>query len=283
MASMTENYPITNISFLYKYGMTIQNSTSINGTLNPETKLSVLAGVCRDSEDIIDIRFGDNNPSINGSITSAPVRIDNTINGAGGLDEGTILPNTMYAIYIIADSSGRLPISAIATGALNIFLVPPSPLMPSGYDAKRLIGFWGTDSNTLWQKGYYSGLTNDLIFTYDNPQLTSVISGSSNVYDYVNLFDFVPNIENIPVSISTIFSPGAAGNTLTLASGRSTNPDGQVIITGQVSGVDVTNVNTILTQHVLVSPYPFVSPVIQYKVSGVDTVSISVAGFSISI
>ena len=283
MASMTENYPITNISFLYKYGMTIQNSTSINGTLNPETKLSVLAGVCRDSEDIIDIRFGDNNPSINGSITSAPVRIDNTINGAGGLDEGTILPNTMYAIYIIADSSGRLPISAIATGALNIFLVPPSPLMPSGYDAKRLIGFWGTDSNTLWQKGYYSGLTNDLIFTYDNPQLTSVISGSSNVYDYVNLFDFVPNIENIPVSISTIFSPGAAGNTLTLASGRSTNPDGQLIITGQVSGVDVTNVNTILTQHVLVSPYPFVSPVIQYKVSGVDTVSISVAGFSISI
>jgi len=278
-----ENYPIINVPFLYKYGMTIQNSTAINGTLHPETKLSVLAGICRDSEDIIDIRFGDNNPSINGSITSAPVRIDNTINGAGGLDQGTVIPDSMYAIYIIADSSGYLPISAVATVALNIFRVPPGPLMPKGYDAKRLIGFWGTDSSTLWQRGYYYGLSNDLVFTYDNPQITSVTAGSSNTYDYVNLFDLVPNIENIPVSISTIFSPGSAGDTLTLASGKSTNPDGQVIITGQVAGIDTSTISTIITQHVLVSPIPVVSPVIQYKVSGADTVAISVAGFSVSV
>ncbi len=283
MPNITESYPIINIPFLYKYGMTIQNSTSIDGTLHPETKLSILAGVCRDSEDIIDIRFGDNNPSITGAITSAPVRIDNTVNGAGGLDEGDVDANTMYAIYIIADSSGRLPISAIATFALNIFRAPSGPLMPAGYDAKRLIGFWGTDNDTLWQRGYYYGLGNDLIFTYDNPQITDVTAGSSNTYDYVNLFDFVPNIENIPVSISTIFSPGAAGDTLTLASGRSTNTNGQVVITGQVTGVDVTTVSTVITQHVLVSPIPVPSPVIQYKVSGVDTVAINVAGFSVSV
>ncbi len=283
MASLSENYPIINIPFRYKYGLTIQNSTSINGTLHPETKLSVLMGNCRDDADITDINFGDTNPNINGKITSAPVRIDNTINGAGGLDEGIVEANTMYAIYIISDSRGYLPISAVATFALNIFAVPPGPLMPTGYDAKRLIGFWGTDSSTLWQRGYYYGLSNDLVFTYDNPQITSVTAGSSNTYDYVNLFDLVPNIENIPVSISTIFSPGVAGDTLTLATGRSTNPDGQAIITGQVSGIDVTTVSTIITQHVLVSPIPFPSPVIQYKVSGADTVAISVAGFSVTV
>lgn len=283
MVNTVENYPIINVPFLYKYGMTIQNSTSINGTLHPETKLSVLMGNCRDDADITDIRFGDNNPSINGAITSAPVRIDNTTNGAGGLDEGQVAANTMYAIYIIADSRGYLPISAIATGALNIFAVPPGPLMPSGYDSKRLIGFWGTDSGTLWQKGYYYGLGNDLIFTYDNPQVTSVTSGSSNVYDYVNLFNFVPNIENIPVSIYTIFSPGAAGDTLTLASGKSSNLTGQAVITGQVIGNNVTTTSSLITQHVTVSPFPFPSPVIQYKVSGSDTVAIYVAGFSVSL
>lgn len=283
MGSSVENYPIINLPYLYKSGLTIQNSTTINGTLHPETKLSVLSGNCRDSNDIMDITFGDNNPNINGAITSAPVRIDNTINGAGGLDQGTILANTMYAIYIIADSRGYLPISAIATGALNIFLVPPGPLMPAGYDSSRLIGFWGTDSNTFWQKGYYSGLGNELSFTYDIPQETSVIAGSSNSYAYVNLFDFVPNIENIPVTINTVFTPGAAGDTLTLASGRSTNPTGQSIITGQVAGVNVTTSSSVITQHVVVSPFPFPSPVIQYKVSGTDTVAVYVTGFSVSI
>ena len=283
MTDSVENYPIINIPYLYKYGLTVQNSTSINGTLNPQTKLSVLAGNCRDSNDIIDFNFGDFNPNINGAITSAPVRIDNTINGAGGLDQGHILANTMYAIYIIADSRGYMPISAVATGALNIFAVPPGPLMPAGYDANRLIGFWGTDNNKLWLNGYYYGLGNDLVFTYDTPQLTSVIGGSSNTFAYVNLFNFIPDIENIPVSISTVFSSGAAGDTLTLASGRSTSSVGQVVITGQVAGVNVTSVNTLITQHVTVSPLPFPSPVIQYKVSGTDTVSIYVNGYSVCV
>lgn len=287
MADTIENYPIINIPFLYKYGFIIQNSTTVDGTTNIQTKLSILSGTCRDQEDIVDIRFGDFNPNMNNNVTSAPVRIDNTKNGAGGLDEGAVTANTIYAIYIIADSRGYLPVSGIATFALNIFRAAGSslggPTMPAGYDAKRLIGFWGTDNSTFWQKGYYYGLSNDLFFTYDNPQITSITAGTSNVYDYVNLFDLVPDIENIPVSISTVFTPGAAGDTLTLASGKSTNPTGQVVITGQVAGINVTSVSTVITQHVLVSPIPVVSPVIQYKVSGTDTVAISVGGFGVSV
>ena len=281
MTNTVENFPVINIPFLYKYGMYIQNSTSINGTLHPETKLSVLAGNCRDSNDIIDINFGDNNPGINGAITSAPVRIDNTINGAGGLDEGSVLPNTMYAIYIIADSRGYNPISAVATLGLNIFAVPSGPTMPAGYDSSRLIGFWGTDNTTLWLKGYYQFLanSNDLIFTYDSPQITSITSGSSNTFANVNLFNLVHDIANTPVSIYTVFTPGAAGDTLTLSAGLSTTSTGQVVITGQVAGVPVTSINTVLAQHVVIGGLP--SPVIQYKVSGTDTVAIYVAGFCV--
>jgi hypothetical protein len=283
MSNIIENYPIVDIPFLYKYGLTIQNSTSINGTLNPETKLSILSGVCRDDEDITDIRFGDTNPNISGFITSAPVRIDNTINGPGGLDQGNILASTMYAIYIISDSRGYLPISAVATLALNIFSVPPGPLMPAGYDCKRLIGFWATDINTFWLTGYYYGLGNDLVFTYDVPQETTVTAGSSNTYANVNLFNFVPEIYNSPASIYTVFTPGAAGDTLTMATGGSTAPGGQIVITGQVSGVKVTTTSSVIVQRAFFPPFPLPLPSIQYKVSGTDTVAIYVAGFSISV
>lgn len=278
----SQNYPILNLPFLYKYGLTIQNSTSINGTLNPEKKLSILAGMCRDSNDNIDIRLGDSNPNQEGVTTSAPVRIDNTKAGVGGLDEGDVLADTMYAIYIIADSRGYLPVSAIATLGLNIYRVG-GPLMPAGYDSSRFIGFWATDSNTDWLTGYYFGLGNDLLFTYDEPQATSVVAGTSNSYTYVDLLAFVPDIHNIPVSILTVFSPGAASDTLTLASGRSTEPGGQVVITGQVSGVNVTSVNSVIAQHVIINPAPLPLPVIQYKVSGSDSVAIYVAGFSVSV
>lgn len=274
--SSSQNHSIVDMPFLYKLGLFVQNST-----LSPQTKLSILMGICRDQFDVVDIRFGDNNPNIVGKITSAPVRIDNTIIGAGGLDQEVVFPSTMYAIYIIADSRGYLPISAVATLALNIFSSPVTgPLMPAGYDSKRLIGFWGTDSSTHWLTGSYYGLGNDLVFTYDVPQLTAVSAGSSNTYAYVDLFNFVPDIEPLPVSIATVFSPGAAGDTLTLASGRSTAPGGQVIITGQVAGVNVTTLSTVVAQHVDLG---FPKPVIQYKVSAVDTVAIYVSGYSVSL
>lgn len=275
MQNTVENYPIENIPFLYKYGLKIQNST-----ISPETKLSILAGTCRDSLDIIDIRLGELNPNLIGNTTSAPVRIDSTLHGAGGLAEGEIAANTMYAIYIIADSRNYLPISAIATEGTNIYLIN-GPLMPAGYDSHRLIGFWATDSNKYWMIGYYFGLGNEISFTYDTPQETAVSAGSSSTYAYVNLFNLVPDIHNIPVLIFTIFSPGAARDTLTMASGRSNALNGQVVITGQVEDVDITTISSMLVQLVHITDFP--SPAIQYKVSGADSVAIYVAGFSVSL
>jgi len=275
--TFSQNYPVINIPSLYKYGLTIQNST-----ISPQTKLSILRGSCRDSEDIIDITLGDFNANANGITTSAPVRIDNTVNGAGGIDQGTVKANTMYAIFIIADSRGYMPISAIAINAFNIYLVG-QVVMPSGYDSRRLIGFWGTDSDTFWQTGSYFGMANDLVFTYDAPQATSVTSGTSNVYASVDLSNFVPNIYNNPVSISTVFSSATAGNTLILASGKSTNPNGQVVITNQSSNINITSISSVLNQFVRVSYPPFAIPTIQYKVSGTSTVAIYVSGFSVSV
>ena len=275
MSNSVENYPIINIPFLYKSGLQI-----VNSSVSPNTKLSILSGSCRDSQDIIDIRLGDLNPNVEGNITSAPVRIDNTLNGAGGLDEGLVSPNTMYAIYIIADSRNYLPISALATLDFNIYRVG-GPLMPAGYDSRRLIGFWATDSSSYWFTGYYSGLGIDITFTYDTPQITPISAGSSNVYANVNLFTLAPLLDVTPISIYTIFDPGSAGDTLTLAAGKSTSSAGQVVITGQVSHNNVTTISSVLARTVIITD-EYV-PAIQYKVSGTDTVAIYVAGFTVSL
>lgn len=276
MISTVQNYPVIDVPFLYKYGLKIQNST-----VSPETKLSILSGFCRDYKNNIDIDLGDNNPNAEGSITSAPVRVDNTINGPGGLSPGeSVTPNTMYAIYIVADSRSYLPISALATNSFNVFLVP-GPGMPAGYDSWRFIGFWPTDSSSHWQTGYYFGLGSDLTFVYDTPQATPITSGSSSTYANVDLSGLVPLYEDIPVSLYTVFTPGVAGDTLSLRAGDSSSTFGQAIITGQVSGINVTSISSVLAQRVAISP-PIPSPTVQYKVSGADTVAIYVAGFSVS-
>lgn len=270
-----QNYPVIDIPFLYKYGLRLQNST-----ISPQTKLSLLAGVCRDANDIVDIRFGDLNPGLEGNITSAPLRIDNTINGPGGLAYGELVTaNTMYAIYIIADSRNYFPISAMATNGINVYLTP-GPFMPTGYDSWRFIGYWSTDSSSHWATGYYYGLGSDLTFIYDTPQATPISAGTSNTYSYVNLLGLVPLVANSLVSIYSVFNPGAAGDTLTFASGNSTSSMGQVIITGQVNNINVTTTSLVLAQNVTINSTP--SPAIQYKVSGTDTTAVYVAGFSVS-
>jgi hypothetical protein len=273
---MVENYPIINAPFLYKYGLRLQNST-----VSPATKLSLLAGFCRDVNNVIDIDLGDNNPNALGSITSAPIRIDNTVSGPGGIAQGELVtPNTMYAIYIIADSRDYLPLSALATNSINVYEVP-GPSMPFGYDSYRFIGFWPTDSSSYWQTGYYFGLGSDLTFFYDTPQITAITAGTSNTYANVNLNNLVPLYSNIPVYLYTVFNPGAAGDTLSLRAGLSLSSFGQSVITGQVASVNTTSISTVLAQNVSISP-PFPSPVVQYKVSGADTVAIYVSGFSVS-
>lgn len=277
MVMTVANYPIIDVPFLYKYGMRIQNSTE-----SPATNLSILAGFCRDYNNVLDIDLGDRNPNAEGNITSAPIRINNTINGPGGLAPGeTVSPNTMYAIYIVADSRNYLPISALATNNINVYAVP-GPLMPGGYDSWRFIGFWATDNISHWQTGYYFGLGSDLTFIYDTPIATGITNGSANTFTDVDLTGMVPLYANMPVFLYTVFTPGLSANTLTLRAGNSNSSFGQAIITGQVSGINVTSINTLLAQNVIIGPATFPSPAIQYKVSGTDTVAIYVAGFSVS-
>ena len=82
----------------------------------------ITVGDCRSSDNDLDI------------VLAAPVVVDITGAGAGGLDVGAEAANAWYFLYVVADSTGANP----TTGMLSASAVAPT--LPAGYDKFRRVG-----------------------------------------------------------------------------------------------------------------------------------------------
>jgi hypothetical protein len=250
-------FPYSSFIPFYFNGLGISNDAT-----TPNSILHVAAGSCLDSTGTFQLT----------------VPVDTTLstatNGLNGLDTGTIAASSVYAVYVVAD-----PITQQQTGIMCSLSIG-SPLIPFGYSAFALVGFFTTDSSAHILKGYWSD--NDAarrIFTYDAPQASPVTAGASTSYANVNLITLVPNVNNVLVSVFTNFAANAAGDQLFMQGGNSTG--NQVIITAPVVAgtAHTTTISGVLAQTVVISTVA--SPVINYKVtSGSDSVAISVAGYT---
>ncbi len=253
------NYiPIVNDPFLYMTGLQLSNDAT-----TPNSLLDIAAGQCRDSTDAFDM------------LLPSAITINTAVNGAGGLDTGTIAANKMYAVVLIAD-----PVSGNATNAM-FTLAPTAPVMPFGYSAFRLIGYVAIDASSHILKGYWTaGNSGNRYFFYDAPQATAITAGHATSYTNVDLTKFVPLVNNLPVWIATSYTPATAGNTLKMQPGNATGD--AIIITGQVNSAVVTSNNLLLAQTVAISSVN--SPVINYKEANAsDAVAINVAGYQLAL
>ena len=141
--------------YLYKYGLVISNDAT-----TPNTKLDISAGQCRDSANMIDMGIGSSYVvPYQGLAVSTPLVLNAGVNGANGLDTGSLAASSMYAVYIIGDSRGYNATASILSLASN-----SSPLLPSGYDSYRVIGYWATDASSHFLLGYYTGNQGLMIF-----------------------------------------------------------------------------------------------------------------------
>src|SRR5580692_3582295 len=98
---MTQLDPIINQPFLYVNGLLVSNDAT-----TPNTVLDIAAGQCRDSNNVIDMILGDFLNEGYGTDNSS-TSLNAAVNGLNGLDTGSLAASTMYAVYIIADSSGK--------------------------------------------------------------------------------------------------------------------------------------------------------------------------------
>lgn len=242
-------YPYT-----YANGLQISNDATA-----PTTVLSIGSGVTIDSTDTFQM------------INNGTIRINSAANGLNGLDTGTFAAAKVYAVYLVSDPVTLQPIGAMISLSLT------TPLMPFGYSAFRLIGYATTAAGSaVFLAGYWTtGNSGMRLFMYDAPLVTAVTAGASTSYANVNLIAAVPNMNNVPVLVATVFTPTAAGSALNLQPGNGASGGTSAIILGQVAAVVVDTVSLVLAQTVAISTVP--SPVVNYKVVG--TVAVNVQGY----
>lgn len=202
---MTQLDPIVNQPFLYINGMLLSNDAT-----TPNTKLDVAAGVCRDSNNIVDINLGNYLSQGNAALTANSATVINfATTGANALDTGTIAASTFYYIFAIADSSNKNQPVALAS------LSATAPTLPFGYDSIRLIGACKTDGSSHILAFYASGSGGGKYFQWDAPiAVTVTSSGTSATYSAMDLSTGVPASNYGRVSIKYKWTPNAAADAL---------------------------------------------------------------------
>ncbi len=197
--SLQPNVPILNAGNLYIQGL--------NLVYNSATLLTLNSGQARDSSDIADISL------------SAPVNINIAVNGANGLDVGTIAASSLYYVYVVGSSN-----HAVANAGL-LSLSASAPVLPYNCDMWRRVGAVSIDSGSHIRPFSQVGNAQERTMWYDpgtGPSTKGVVipsSGTAGSATYVNLgvlTSLVPQLE-LECIIDCAFTPNSANNGLFLA------------------------------------------------------------------
>ena len=248
---MTISIPVVNAAYLSVNGLEIAVASTTTAT--------VAAGRARNSTNENDI------------ILSAAVTLNAAVNGINGLDSGSLANATLYALFVVGDSSLNNDTGVLLSTSAT------APSLPFGYDMFRLIGYLRTDGSANFLSGYWSGSSNERIFMYDAPIATAITAGSSTTDAAVTLTTFVPAVSGLPVYMYYDMTPAAASRVLTLKPFGATGAPFKA--TSQVTAVHVTGVALVQAQ--LDSGAPKLEYV--WSAGGGDAVALNVAGYQYTI
>lgn len=269
-----QNDPIYSLPHLYIDGLNI----SIAST----TVLALAPGQARDSNDNIDMPVGF--PNLQGN--SVPpvlfqgyqpgLLINAAVNGANGLDTGSLAASTQYAVYLIGDSRGYLPVAGILTLTSNVL-----PKLPLGYDSYRLLGFQATGGSSTFVYATSKPQNMKYALQYINQPPLSVLSGgNATTFTAIDLTTnaAVPTttLKNIIVTLLVTFTPLAANDIVQFRPTGSSATAGLPTITGIAAGVAQTQYI-----QVIAGTGGSTVPEIDYLVSvSGDAVSVSVVSWT---
>lgn len=144
--------------------------------------------------------------TVTGAGTTLTVNFATT--GAGGLDTGTVATNQRYYIFLVADSTGVNPLSAVAS------LVSGGITMPTGYNRQRCIGSWKTKmASSALVKFIQSGYDNErTYYCVDSPTEYNIISGGNATTSTPVSLGKLISIFAQDLILQTLYTPTIAGN-----------------------------------------------------------------------
>lgn len=268
-----QNDAIYSLPHLYISGLSISPAST--------TLLSVAPGAARDSNNILDMVVGlqnyqgVDNPALQFQNYQAGLLINSAVNGVNGLDTGTIAASTQYAVYLIGDS--RLYNN---TAAMISLTSNAAPLMPSGYDSMRLIGFIETDGSSHFVYATHKPQNiAGLLQYYNSPAISVLSGGNATTFTAIDLTtnSAIPTttLPNVIVGLFVTFTPAAAGDYVQFRPTGSSATGNLPTIVGIAAGVAQTQ------YLVMIAGVGSSKPEIDYLVSsGSDAVSVSVASWA---
>jgi hypothetical protein len=271
-----QNETIYALPHLYISGLQLSAATPTAATV-----VAVAPGSARDSTNSIDMvvglqnYFGIDNPAQLFNGYQPGLFVNSAINGVNGLDTGTIAASTQYAFYLIGDSRNYNNTAAIMSLTSNA-----APLLPSGYDSYRLIGFWETDGSSHFVYATNKPQNIAGLLTYFNSPGVSVLSGgNATSFTAIDLTtnSAIPTttLPNVIVTLLVTFTPAAVGDTVQFRPTGSTATGNLPTITGLTAGIAQ-------SQYInMIAGVGSSKPEIDYNVSsGSDAVSVSVVEWS---
>ncbi len=201
-----QNDPIYGLSHLYISGMNLSAAST--------TVIAIAPGQCRDMNDIIDMPISFPNlqgqvvPAIQVQNYQAPLYLNSAVNGANGLDAGTLAASTNYAIWCIGDSRGYNPVAGLISLTSNA-----APLLPKGYDSLRLLGFVTTDSSAHFLNANILNAANLKAF-YLQPEVSVLSAGNATSFTAIDLSSAIPTTtdKNVIAFLDVLFTPAAIGD-----------------------------------------------------------------------
>lgn len=186
------------------------NGYQISSDLVSQNIIHIAPGSIRDSTDTFQM------------VNTDPITVYSNGIGINGLDTGTLAANTPYYLYLIGDAFSGLPFGAIFSANAT------QPLLPSGYNIFKIIGYLSTDNSANFRQAFWSGDNSERICLY-GAQIKVLDGGFALTVTTVPLnIGTVPLIDNVEAilqlqgaataaNIRVAYSPfGANGNTIVI-------------------------------------------------------------------
>ncbi len=227
-----QNDPIYSLPHLYVQGMNISVASN--------TVIAIAPGQARDMNDNIDMPIG--YPNLQGITVPAPLFnnylpplfVNSAINGANGLDQGSLAASSNYLVYLIGDSRGYNPVAGLLSLYSNAY-----PLLPLGYDSIVLLGFVSTDSSTHFTAASVLNYKNARAF-YLQPEVSVLSAGNATTFTGVDLNSAIAlgTDTGVIAYLDVKFTPAAAGDVAYLRpTGGGTGSSNLVTIVGVAAGI----------------------------------------------
>lgn len=185
------------------------------------------------------------------------------LSGINGVQGGSLSANTLYDVYLVKSTNENTVGVYAAANAESLYL-------PFNYNAKFRIFSFYTDGSSHIRDGSQTGQGFDRTWTYDVP-VSFLTAGTSTTYATINLATYLPVIaRKMWVYIKGSFTPSAAGDLATFATGGSVATAGQAFITGEVAASAMVQTVALPTSTI---------NAIQYKVAASGSLNASLAGY----